>query len=94
MTKAKEDFDSLVEMALAQGGTKDMLDARISSLKDIVYGEAFSKEMERFLARVTFDGTLATDKFKSYMLTTLTKILTDTRKALEGADSEEPDFPM
>jgi predicted nucleotidyltransferase component of viral defense system len=75
-------------------GFKDMLDARISSLKDIVYGEAFSKEMERFLARVTFDGTLATDKFKSYMLATLTKILTDTRKALEGADSEEPDFPM
>lgn len=24
MTKAKEDFDLLVEMALAQGGTKDM----------------------------------------------------------------------
>lgn len=75
-------------------GFKDMLDARISSLKEIVYGEEFSKEMERFLARVTFDGTLATDKFKSYMLATLTKIFTDTRKALEGADSEEPDFPM
>ncbi|SJN56007.1 hypothetical protein VR7878_01544 [Vibrio ruber DSM 16370] len=35
-------------------GFKDMLDARISSLKEIVYGEEFSKEMERFLARETF----------------------------------------
>lgn len=75
-------------------GFKDMLDARISSLKEIVYGEEFSKEMERFLARETFDGTLATDKFKDYMLATLTKILTDTRKELEGSGSEEPDFPM
>ncbi|KUI97280.1 nucleotidyl transferase AbiEii/AbiGii toxin family protein [Vibrio sp. MEBiC08052] len=75
-------------------GFKDMLDARISSLKEIVYGEEFSKEMERFLARETFDRTLATDKFKDYMLATLTKILTDTRKELEGSGSEEPDFPM
>ncbi|WP_417212651.1 nucleotidyl transferase AbiEii/AbiGii toxin family protein [Acinetobacter venetianus] len=75
-------------------GFKDLLDARISSLKEIVYGEAFAKEMERFLARETFDGTLATDKFKDYMLATLTKILTDTRNGLEGAGSEEPDFPM
>lgn len=75
-------------------GFKDLLDARISSLNEIVYGKEFSKEMERFLAKETFDGTLATDKFKDYMLATLKKILTDTRKALEGVDSEEPDFPM
>ncbi len=43
---------------------------------------------------VAFDGTLATDKFKPYILATLTKILNDTRKALEGADSEGPNFSM
>lgn len=75
-------------------GFKEMLEARIASLEEIVYSEEFSKEMMRFLAEPTYEATLATDKFKAYMLATLTKIFTDTKKALDGAESEEPDFPM
>ncbi|MGS0828328.1 nucleotidyl transferase AbiEii/AbiGii toxin family protein [Shewanella sp. 0m-8] len=47
-------------------GFLEMLDSRIDSLKEIVYGDAFSEEMKRFLAQEVFDSTLATDKFKAY----------------------------
>ncbi|WP_394172379.1 nucleotidyl transferase AbiEii/AbiGii toxin family protein [Thalassotalea litorea] len=75
-------------------GFEDMLDARIHSLKDVVFSDAFLKEMERFLPREIFDATLATDKFKDYLLASLTTILTDTRKGLEGVNSDGPGFPM
>ena len=75
-------------------GFKEMLETRIASLEEIVYSEEFSKEMMRFLAEPTYEATLATDKFKAYMLATLTKIFTDTKKSLDGAEAEEPDFPM
>lgn len=75
-------------------GFLEMLDSRINSLKEIVYGDAFSKEMERFLAQDVFDATLATDKFKAYMLATLTNILTEVKKGLVGSVDNELDFPM
>ncbi len=79
-------------------GYNAMLDARIISLKDIVYGQAFSNEMARFLDKNTFDSTLATNKFKDYMLATLTKLLTETKNRLVGPEYapelQEPHFPM
>ncbi|MEZ9597054.1 nucleotidyl transferase AbiEii/AbiGii toxin family protein [Shewanella sp. 10N.261.52.F9] len=75
-------------------GFLEMLDSRIDSLKEIVYGDAFSEEMKRFLAQEVFDSTLATDKFKAYMLLTLTNILLEVKKGLVNANDNEPDFPM
>lgn len=75
-------------------GFPEMLESRIGSLEEIVYGDAFSEEMERFLPQDVYDATLATDKFKAYMLSTLTGILTEVKKGLVGSVSSEPDFPM
>lgn len=71
-----------------------MLDARIASLEEIVYGDVFSKEMERFLRKDIFDATLATDKFKAYMLSTLTNIFIEVKKRLFSTERNEFDFPM
>lgn len=71
-----------------------MLDARIDSLKEIVYGDVFAKEMGRFLQEDIFEATLATDKFKTYMLSTLTSIFTEVKKRLFSTENHEPDFPM
>lgn len=72
----------------------DMLDNRINSLEEIVFGQAFSNEMMRFLPKDVFDATLATDKFKTYMLSTLTNIFTEVKEGLFGSVRYEPDFPM
>lgn len=71
-----------------------MLDSRIASLEEIIYGDVFLKEMERFLPQDIYDATLATEKFKAYMLSTLKSILTEAKRGLVSTDSKEPEFPM
>lgn len=75
-------------------GFLQMLENRIDSLEAIIHGRDFLKEMERFLPKDVFDATLATDKFKVYMLSTLTNILSETKRKLINPTEESTNFPM
>ncbi|MBM7070746.1 nucleotidyl transferase AbiEii/AbiGii toxin family protein [Shewanella sp. 202IG2-18] len=75
-------------------GFIDMLDNRIASLEQIVFGAPLSDEMKRFLPLDIFEATLATDKFKTYMLSTLTAILNEAKRSIVESTDSELDFPM
>lgn len=55
MTKAKEDFDLLVEMVLAQGGTKDMRPVIEKEL--LHYDILFALDEAKLLDRLVFEIT-------------------------------------
>ncbi|MGX1201142.1 nucleotidyl transferase AbiEii/AbiGii toxin family protein [Marinobacter sp. MBR-105] len=72
----------------------DKLDNMIPRLPDIVAGKQFQDEMQRFLPADVYQRTLAQDKFQSYLINTVTELLTDVQKKLDPDQSSGPEFQM
>lgn len=71
-----------------------MLESRIASLDEIVASTAFHNEMKRFLPTNVYDRTLGQDKFKSFMLGALKKLLMELHTQLFGNSISEPEFKL
>lgn len=87
----------LIRLKLADYKIPDyqfMLESRIASLDEIVAGAAFHNEMKRFLPTNVYDRTLGQDKFKSFMLGALKKMLTEVHTKLFGSSTPEPEFKL
>jgi predicted nucleotidyltransferase component of viral defense system len=87
----------LIRLKLADYNIPDyqlMLESRIASLDEIVAGAAFQNEMKRFLPTNVYDRTLGQDKFKSFMLNSLKKMLTEVHTKLFGSSTPEPEFKL
>lgn len=87
----------LIRLKLADYKIPDyqfMLESRIASLDEIVASAAFHNEMKRFLPTNVYDRTLGQDKFKSFMLGTLKKMLTELHTKLFGSSTPEPEFKL
>jgi len=87
----------LIRLKLADYKIPDyqlMLESRIASLDGIVAGAAFHNEMKRFLPTNIYDRTLGQDKFKSFMLGALKKMLTEVHTKLFGSSTPEPEFKL
>jgi len=63
------------------------LESRIASLDEIVASAAFHNEMKLFLPTNVYDRTLGQDKFKSFMLGALKKMLTEVHTKLFGSST-------
>jgi len=87
----------LIRLKLADYKIPDyqlMLERRIASLDEIVASAEFQNEMKRFLPTNVYDRTLGQDKFKSFMLSSLKKMLTDLHTQLFGSSIPEPEFKL
>lgn len=87
----------LIRLKLADYKIPDyqiMLESRIASLDEIVASAAFQNEMKRFLPTNVYDRTLGQDKFKSFMLSSLKKMLTELHTQLFGSLTPEPEFKL
>lgn len=87
----------LIRLKLADYKIPDyqlMLENRIASLDEIVASAAFQNEMKRFLPTNVYDRTLGQDKFKSFMLSSLKKMLTELHMQLFGSVTPEPEFKL
>ena len=87
----------LIRLKLADYKIPDyqfMLEGRIASLDEIVAGAAFHNEMKRFLPTNVYDRTLGQDKFKSFMLGALKKMLTEVHTKLFSSSTPEPEFKL
>lgn len=87
----------LIRLKLADYKIPDyqfMLESRIASLDEIVASAAFQNEMKRFLPTNVYDRTLGQDKFKSFMLNSLKKMLTELHMQLFGSLTPEPEFKL
>ncbi|QQG29306.1 nucleotidyl transferase AbiEii/AbiGii toxin family protein [Pectobacterium carotovorum] len=87
----------LIRLKLADYKIPDyqfMLESRIASLDEIVAGAAFHNEMKRFLPTNVYDRTLGQDKFKSFMLGALKKMLTEVHTKLFGSSTPEHEFKL
>ncbi len=73
---------------------QQLLERRIASLDEIVASAAFHNEMRRFLPSNVYDRTLGQDKFKSFMLSSLKKMLTELHTQLFGSLTPEPEFKL
>lgn len=73
---------------------QQLLESRIASLDEIVASAAFHNEMKRFLPTNVYDRTLGQDKFKSFMLGALKKMLTEVHTKLFGSSTPEPEFKL
>jgi hypothetical protein len=71
-----------------------MLESRIASLDDIVANASFKNEMKRFLPTNVYNRTLGQEKFKSFMLSSLKKMLTELNTELFGCLTPEPEFKL
>jgi predicted nucleotidyltransferase component of viral defense system len=87
----------LIRLKLADYKIPDyqlMLEIRIASLDEIVTSAAFHNEMKRFLPTNVYERTLGQDKFKSFMLGALKKMLTEVHTKLFGSSTPEPEFKL
>lgn len=87
----------LVRLKLADykiSNYQQLLESRIISLDDIVASATFHNEMRRFLPTNVYDRTLGQDKFKTFMLGALKKLLTDLHTQLFGSSIPEPEFKL
>lgn len=87
----------LIRLKLADYKIPDyqlMLESRIASLDDIVASAAFQNEMKHFLPTNVYDRTLGQDKFKSFMLSSLKKMLIELHTQLFGSLTPEPEFKL
>lgn len=87
----------LIRLKLADYKISDyqlMLESRIASLDEIVASTAFHNEMKRFLPTNVYDRTLRQEKFKSFMLGALKKMLTEVDARLFGSSTPEPEFKL
>lgn len=87
----------LIRLKLADYKIPDyqfMLESRIASLDEIVASAAFQNEMKRFLPTNVYDRTLGQGKFKSFMLNSLKKMLTELHMQLFGSLTPEPEFKL
>ncbi|WJV61894.1 nucleotidyl transferase AbiEii/AbiGii toxin family protein [Pectobacteriaceae bacterium C52] len=87
----------LIRLKLADYKIPDyqqLLESRIASLDEIVASAAFHNEMKRFLPTNVYDRTLGQDKFKSFMLGALKKMLTELHTQLFGSSTPEPEFKL
>ncbi|MBU1620818.1 MAG: nucleotidyl transferase AbiEii/AbiGii toxin family protein [Gammaproteobacteria bacterium] len=73
---------------------QQLLGSRIASLDEIVASAAFHNEMKRFLPTNVYDRTLGQEKFKSFMLGALKKMLTELHTKLFGGSTPEPEFKL
>lgn len=74
---------------------KERLATRIQTLPEIINGEQLANEMRRFIPADAFERTLAQDKFKKYLINTLTEIHGSLQKQLyDGGVDIEDDFKM
>ncbi len=73
---------------------QQLLESRIASLDEIVVSAAFHNEMKRFLPTNVYERTLGQDKFKSFVLGTLRKMLTEVHTKLFGNSTPEPEFKL
>lgn len=73
-------------------GFMDLLDARISSIKDIVNGSGFDQEMKRFLSQEAYDRTLGKEKFREFLISNLIGLLSLAKKELKGNTDKKADF--
>jgi predicted nucleotidyltransferase component of viral defense system len=87
----------LIRLKLADYKIPDyqlMLESRIASLDEIVASAAFQNEMKRFLPTNVYNRTLGQEKFKSFMLSSLKKLLTELHTELFGSFTPEPEFKL
>lgn len=87
----------LIRLKLADYKIPDyqlMLESRIASLDEIVASAAFQNEMKRFLPTNVYNRTLGQVKFKSFMLSSLKKLLTELHTELFGSFTPEPEFKL
>lgn len=75
-------------------GFIDMLDARISSIEDIVNGSDFDQEMKRFLSQEAYDRTLGKEKFRKFLISNLVGLLSSAKKELNANADNEADFRL
>jgi predicted nucleotidyltransferase component of viral defense system len=87
----------LIRLKLADYKIPDyqlMLESRIASLDEIVASAAFQNEMKRFLPTNVYNRTLGQEKFKSFMLSSLKKLLTELHTELFCSFTPEPEFKL
>jgi len=72
----------------------DMLARRHDSISEIVHSESFEAEMLRFLPSNVYDRTLGKEKFKDHLASTLSGLLSDLQRSLEGPTEDEGEFVM
>lgn len=73
---------------------QQLLEVRIDSLNELVTSAAFHNEMKRFLPTNVYDRTLAQDKFTSYMVSALRKLMMDLRSQLFMGSNPVPEFRL
>jgi predicted nucleotidyltransferase component of viral defense system len=72
-----------------------LLEARIQSLPTIITGNQLSNEMRRFIPTDVFDRTLATDRFKQYLINTHLEQHMKLKNILFGkSEQSESEFKM
>ncbi|WED21972.1 nucleotidyl transferase AbiEii/AbiGii toxin family protein [Vibrio sp. JC009] len=87
----------LIEKKIADYKIKNftqMLDDRIASIKDIVHGKEFDKEMSRFLSSDAYERTLGKDKFRDYLVSNLVEILSQAKRQLNNTAKDELEFKL
>ncbi|MGL4860069.1 MAG: nucleotidyl transferase AbiEii/AbiGii toxin family protein [Enterobacteriaceae bacterium] len=73
---------------------QQLLEYRIESIHDIVNSKEFYDEMKRFLPTNVYERTLGQQKFKSYLIDTLTDLLKKLYATLYQDDRTEQEFVL